>query len=72
MGHYCLCFIVLQVCPYLVCLHVSLGGLYIPCFINKFEALVQGHMEIPGRECHGLEIWVMENMTGFLCSRQKQ
>ena len=41
--------------------------LYISCFNNKFEALVQGHAKIPGG-CHRLGIWVVETMTWFLHS----
>ena len=62
--------LVLQVCPYLVCLSVYFW-LYIPCLFNKFKVPVQGCTEIPGGECHRLEIWVMENTTGFLHSGRK-
>ena len=54
-------------CVLIWSVYVTIFQLYLSYFDNKSNALAQGHTKIPGGECYKLEIWAMENITGFLC-----
>ena len=72
MGHCCLCSIILQVVSLILSVYMSIFWLvYTMFYYLNLRLWHEGTPKYLG-ESHRLEIWVMENMTGFLHSRRKQ